>query len=524
MSSASKSAARNSPAPAAATSVTLSALVAVPGLHLTVLAGEQRLDRAVRWVHTSELDDPVPFLEGGELLLTTGLKLGRSKEKQRQYVQHLADAGVAGLGFGVGLSYSEVPAALVEAAAERELPLLRVPQPTPFIAISKAVTAALAAEQYLAVTTSFEAQEELTRAALGKDGTAALIGRLAARLGGWAALYDAAGAVVVAAPDWAARRAGRLRAEVERLRANPAPTSAALQGEGEPGGDFVVLQSLGADRRARGFLAVGTEDRLTPGERYVLNAAVALLTLTLERSRDLRRAEERMRTALLRLVLAGETGTAREVAGALLGGLPEGEVRVLIAEGEGLTEFGDLAEQSATRAGEPLLLAPEGRRLVLLVADGGAVHSACVAGAEGLDTVSVGISAPATAESAGAAYAQAERALAVALRSGRRSVDHDEVGTGSLLPLLGGEAVLAFSDGLLRPLLEHDLTARGDLVASLQAWLSRHGQWDAAAADLGVHRHTLRYRMRRVEELLGRSLDDADVRMELWLALRARRG
>ena len=519
------------------TTVTLSALVAIPGLHLTVLAGEQQLGRPVRWVHTSELDDPAPYLEGGELLLTTGLKLGRGKDKLRRYVHRLADAGVVGLGFGVGLSYGEVPAALVEAAAERELPLLQVPQPTPFIAISKAVTAALAAEQYQAVTTSFEAQEELTRAALGKDGTAALIGRLAARLGGWAALYDASGSVVVAAPDWAARRAGRLRPEVDRLRSRPAPTSAALQGGGPddggaggadgPGtGDFVVLQSLGADRRARGFLAVGTEDRLTPGERYVLNAAVALLTLTLERSRDLRRAEERMRTALLRLVLAGETAVAREVAGALLGGLPEGPVRVLVAEGEGegegLSALGDLAEQSAVRAGEPLLLASEGDRLVLLVTDGGAVHRECVAVVRQWEAVSLGISGPAGPESAGAAYAQAERALAVALRSGRRSVDHDEVGTGSLLPLLANEAVLAFSDGLLRPLREHDLTARGDLEASLYAWLSHHGQWDAAAADLGVHRHTLRYRMRRVEELLGRSLDDADVRMELWLALRAR--
>lgn len=74
---------------------------------------------------------------------------------------------------------------------------------------------------------------------------------------------------------------------------------------------------------------------------------------------------------------------------------------------------------------------------------------------------------------------------------------------------------------MLRALYEHDATGRGDLVASLRAWLSRHGQWDAAAADLGVHRHTLRYRMRRVEEILGRSLDDPDVRMELWLALKA---
>ncbi len=98
--------------------------------------------------------------------------------------------------------------------------------------------------------------------------------------------------------------------------------------------------------------------------------------------------------------------------------------------------------------------------------------------------------------------------------------EHDEVGAGSVLPLLADDAVRAFADGLLRPLREHDATARGDLVASLRAWLSRHGQWDAAAADLGVHRHTLRYRMRRVEEILGRSLDDPDVRMELWLALK----
>jgi purine catabolism regulator len=507
-----------------ATSVTLASLVAVPGLGLVVRAGESALERPVRWVHTSELDDPVPFLEGGELLLTTGLKLGKSKEKLRQYVHRLADAGVAGLGIGVGLTYDEVPAALVEAATERGLPLLEVPQPTPFIAISKAVTAALAAEQYRAVATSFEAQEELTRAALGKDGTAAVVARLAARLGGWAALYDASGTVVVAAPDWAARRAERLRTEVDRLRSRPAPASASLQGDAQDNQstqDYVVLQSLGADRRARGFLAVGTEDRLTSGERYVVNAAVALLTLTLERSRDLRRAEDRMRTALLRLVLAGETVIAKEVAGALLGGLPQGPVRVLIAEGDGLAELGDRAEQAAARAGESLLLAPEGERLVLIAADGGKVHQECTELAADLETVAVGVSAPTTLEAAGAAAAEAERALAVALRSGRRSVDHEEVGAGSLLPLLGDEAIQAFAEGLLRPLREHDRTSRGDLEASLRAWLSRHGQWDAAAADLGVHRHTLRYRMRRVEELLGRSLDDTDVRMELWIALRA---
>ncbi|WP_344315646.1 helix-turn-helix domain-containing protein, partial [Streptomyces rhizosphaericus] len=143
------------------------------------------------------------------------------------------------------------------------------------------------------------------------------------------------------------------------------------------------------------------------------------------------------------------------------------------------------------------------------------------AAARGGDELVIGLSAPAGPIAAAAAYRQAEQALSVARRRGRMLVEHEQVAAGSVLPLLADDAVRAFADGMLRALHEHDATGRGDLVASVRAWLSRHGQWDAAAADLGVHRHTLRYRMRRVEEILGRSLDDPDVRMELWLALKA---
>jgi PucR family transcriptional regulator, purine catabolism regulatory protein len=89
----------------------------------------------------------------------------------------------------------------------------------------------------------------------------------------------------------------------------------------------------------------------------------------------------------------------------------------------------------------------------------------------------------------------------------------------SLMSLLDPDVTAAFSSALLAPLREHG--SRADLLASLRAYLECNGHWDAAAQRLGVHRHTLRYRMRRVEEILGRSLDDPDVRMELWLALKA---
>ncbi|MFE4861897.1 PucR family transcriptional regulator [Streptomyces sp. NPDC056670] len=507
---------------------TLASLVQHSALKLTVRAGEEHLDRPVRWAHVSELADPVPYMEGGELLLITAMTLdAEDPQAMRRYVRRLSRAGVVGLGFAIGVNYDTVPDALLDAAREEGLPLLEVPRRTPFLAISKAVSAAISADQYRAVTAGFEAQRELTKAALS-DGPAVLIAKLAAHVDGWAALYDTSGAVVAAAPDWAARRAARLTADVARLRERAAPASAVVGGADEASGDRVELQSLGTGRRVRGALAVGTGAPLGTAERYAVHSAVALLTLTTERSRSLQAAEQRLGAAILRMLLSGQQDHARAVAGDLYGGLLDAPFRLVIAEpaGEGdpagLGALAETMESAAARCGEAVLVVPEAARLVVLAADGGEAVAACLAheAAEGEELV-VGLSAPAGPIAAASAYKQAEQSLSVARRRGKPLVEHEELVAGSVLPLLADDAVRAFADGMLRALYEHDATGRGDLVASLRAWLSRHGQWDAAAADLGVHRHTLRYRMRRVEEILGRSLDDPDVRMELWLALKA---
>ncbi|CAM5687892.1 PucR family transcriptional regulator OS=Streptomyces alboniger OX=132473 GN=CP975_26205 PE=4 SV=1 [Streptomyces alboniger] len=561
---------------------TLASLVHHSALKLTVRAGEDRLDTPVRWAHASELADPVPYMEGGELLLITALKLdAEDPAAMRRYVKRLAGAGVVGLGFAVGVHYPGIPDALLDAATEAGLPLIEVPRRTPFLAISKAVSAAIAAEQYRAVTAGFAAQRELTRQALS-DGPEGLLLALAGQVDGWAALYDASGAVVATAPEWANRRAAKLTADVERLRERPAPASSVVGGAE----DRVELHSLGTGRRPRAALAVGTASTLGTAERYAVHSAIALLTLTTERSRSLQAAEQRIGAAVLRMLLAGEPDHARTVAGDLYGGLLDAPFRLVVAEvasasaarvragagpeagaaprgeegteetgeatasaaslavladasagGDPLAALVDVVEAAAARSGEALLVVPYGERIVLLTVDGGAGARACAEYAAALEAgrgtgreatasgdeaeLVMGLSAPAGPIAAATAYKQAEQALSVARRRGRALVEHEELAAGSVLPLLADDAVRAFADGLLRALHDHDATGRGDLVASLRAWLSRHGQWDAAAADLGVHRHTLRYRMRRVEEILGRSLDDPDVRMELWLSLKA---
>jgi PucR family transcriptional regulator, purine catabolism regulatory protein len=64
-----------------------------------------------------------------------------------------------------------------------------------------------------------------------------------------------------------------------------------------------------------------------------------------------------------------------------------------------------------------------------------------------------------------------------------------------------------------------DRAGAGELVHSVRVWLTHHGQWEPAAAQLGVHRHTLRRRVQRAAALLGRDLDEAGARAEVWVAL-----
>src|SRR5918992_4269839 len=102
--------------------LTVGDIAALPGLELEVVAGSTALEHEVSWLHVSELEDPTEWLEGGELLLTTGLGVGREATSQRAYVRRLAEHGLAGLGFGLGFDFDEVPPALVAEADRLGLP------------------------------------------------------------------------------------------------------------------------------------------------------------------------------------------------------------------------------------------------------------------------------------------------------------------------------------------------------------------------------------------------------------------
>src|SRR5207247_312367 len=76
-----------------AVALTVGDLLKSSNLPLALVAGGEGLDNGIRWVHVSELQDPTPFLKGGELLLTVGIGVGKTPAQQRAYLKRLQQAG-----------------------------------------------------------------------------------------------------------------------------------------------------------------------------------------------------------------------------------------------------------------------------------------------------------------------------------------------------------------------------------------------------------------------------------------------
>ena len=488
---------------------TVRTVLDIPALDLVLRAGREAIDAPIRWVAVSELEDPTPYLDGGELLLTTGLRLGDGE--WQPFVKRLARAGASGLGLGVGLTHERTPATLVAAADSVGLPLIEVPEPTPFIAVSRSVSDLLAAAEYEAVTRTVENQRDLTRAALAPEGAAAVVARLSGVLKADLVLLDASGRLLHAAPRDAADWIESLEPEIEAMRRRGPRSSAAIEVDGR----HVVIQPLAPAGRIRGFLAVGRDEVFGTADLALINVGVALVSLAMERSIGTDTARRQLRSALLVLLADGIAPERLPVAGVGWDELLSGPVRVLVADGPDaeLVALIEQVEDSDPSEGWRGAALHDDRVIVLQPAAAPVAPPSL----PGASKVAWGISDVVPVAALGDGLRQATRALAAAGAGGVRSFG--DLARDGLVGLVDEEAGRGFADALLGPLESRE---RGDLVASVRAWLAHHGQWDAAATTLGVHRHTLRYRMKRVEELLDRSLDDPDLRAELWVALAVR--
>ncbi|MFE9643636.1 PucR family transcriptional regulator ligand-binding domain-containing protein [Streptomyces sp. NPDC006365] len=480
--------------------VPLAALLAREDLALRQIAGPTDPDIVIHWAHTSEMADPYPYLLGGELLLTAGVHIPEAAGSGTyfdDYVSRIVAAGGAALGFGVAPVHDTVPRALVAACEAYELPLVEVPPQTTFSAVARAVWQLMAQARHAELRRVTEAQQSLAAAASRQDPVPSVLRQLARRVGGRAVLYGTDRAeVAVAGRELGPGVSGALveLAAIVRPVEGPGatPTPAPSSATDTVDGTHLAAYALGTEQR---FVLAVAAPRREPGDHTIASVAAVLLSLlTGEHQSGTGAARS---SALVRLLL----GAAPEDVAPLLGGkrwvvvhaCPDGPAPDAVA---------------ASALGAALGSA-------LVDVDGDVVRVLVPADREPAPQPgwTCGASSAVRPREWVTGDAQAARALARARATRTPLVRHSErPGLAALIPPAEAEA---HARTLLAP-----ITTNMALPETLRTWLSLHGSWDRTAVALSVHRNTVRQRVARCAALLGMDLDDPDVRMELWFALR----
>jgi hypothetical protein len=545
-------------------------LLDVPDLGLRLLTDVAGMDRAIVRVYTTDLPDPSRYLTQGDLVLT-GLIWCRTPGDADRFVSALARAGVAALGAGEALG--KVPDEVLQACGRHGMPLLAVPAETSFAAVTEEVGRRLSGDRATEMTRVLGRRRLLLSAVADGAGLDAMFRLMSRELGAECWLLTGLGRVIGGTGPSLPRPLA-LRLACEYLRADRMPaTEVSVVGEGA--GTYSLFGVGGEPRITGWFLACAGSEQDWPHE---LRESVAELAtdVALERARlnAARTGDGKLAEAIVTLLASGggDGAAPAEIASLMrAAGLPpDGRylVAAVTAEADRVTGPNaerwrcDLAGELVWPAAEDALVAPLGDEIVLLVPAPGdrapegppdqphdeapgegapAAHrlAAAIRAAQPVVEsdrsrirLAVGVSGLAESVTAlsGALHEAGSARRLAALRltglggtSAISVVTSDEVASHELLLATVPASVLrSFRERLLGPLLAYDDQHRAELLPTLREFLACSGSWNACALRMYVHVNTVRYRIRRIEELTGRDLSRLDDQVDFFLALRIR--
>lgn len=371
------------------------------------------------------------------------------------------------------------------------------------------------------LSAALDAQRALITAAGSSGGSRAVLDALAGALECWCLLIDERGVARHASPPEARGHAQRLRMDLDRLDLESRLRAASL----DLGAEQVALLPIGPGDRVHGYLAAGREVPLGSVDQTVLASAAGLLSLDLAQEDAIAEARRSARRTVLRLATGEHAELAGSVAGTLGVALPAAPVRVAVLgtdRPETVPLLRAAENHQALNQASALIAAHDQHTVVVVLPSAEGDHQV-------LEEVLHQVGEARGAITDDVSYAELPDSLRLARSvffgsadSSTRLVPAKDLSTAGLLAQLNTPGARGWAQALLEPLDRHASRSKLDLVSTLRVFLANNGHVDGSASALGIHRHTLRYRLRRIVELLGNDLDDPTVRSELWLALRLR--
>ncbi|MCI0685934.1 MAG: PucR family transcriptional regulator ligand-binding domain-containing protein [Sporichthyaceae bacterium] len=502
----------------------------------SLLAGKEGLGRLVQRLNVMEVPDILPWVKPHELLLTTGYPLRNNPEQLVALLAELDARGLAAVAVKLGRYLDELPPAMLTAADELGIPLIQLPDHVSFDDVINQVLTDILNRQAALLARTEQVHHALVQIVLDGGGLQEVTDELVRLLGGPVCVTDPGGRVLAASGQVPANLAALLHGRAGLRRYGDVETAVVR----------IVAGSLDHGR----IVAVPGDRELTSQDVQILERAATVAALVITKQLAVAAVEGRYQGDFLRDILSGRGGPGESVLAhaVSLGWDIDRSLAVLVVEldelsapGTGSARAGELrraqerlagAWGAALRARDPRTAVVGYSLEVVALVDGSAdpVEAARQLAA----TVTADLTASKHSFSVGVsrvvgnvaalpgAYEQSRQALRVGRRMHGRQVvaGFDELGVYRLLSLVpDGDELHSFVRETLGPLADGDDAESRDLRRTLQVLLDTNLNVAETARVLHYHYNTLRYRIGKLERMLGPFTADPHLRLNLALAL-----
>ncbi|MED2974169.1 PucR family transcriptional regulator ligand-binding domain-containing protein [Fictibacillus sp. B-59209] len=494
--------------------ITVRQLVNNPHLKTKVLAGSNGLEREITWAHVCELQDPTPWLNGGELIMTTGLAIPRIAQKQEEYLQCLIGAGVSGIAIAEGMYAPESTNRLLSEADRNAFPVLLTAYEIPWLAITRTVADANTHEEHARVVQTLRIYE-IARQAIQDHSPTQILNMLGEIIN---CTLHVVHPINKKPLFYHSKLPNNIKEIFEKISPGDKLHSPAVH-RIERSGITIIQVSVPASRPAT-LLAI-SNSTIIP-HNLILAHIATIVGMIIEKNTAMHERQRRLGAEIMSGLIDGRLTT--DAAYLLLAEHELGEEPrciVACAAGDQPFEHTWLHLQLYAR-GIPHLLTRRGNLLLVMLSASSNVLSSLQA--ELPANVRLGISntlgrPTRTPE----AYQEALWALREAETHEKTIVYYSEESPVSpFMPRSRSEAQEQVKQ-VIRDLLAYDIKHNSEFTMTLYVYLCENRSWQSAAKKLHIHKQTLVYRINRIEQMTGRRLNVTNDVAELWFSLQAAR-
>ncbi len=486
-------------------SITVRDIVQEPTLGTRLVAGSDGAGRSITWAATCEMDNPWEWLDAGDLLLVNGHRIPVAPDAQAAFVSALASAGMSALGVAEHAFAPTLSNEMLQKADELTFPILRIDYEIAFVSISKYVGSGNRSHDQRNLRLVSRIYDRARYSSAGSREFVDTLTSIGELVSSRISVTTPLGHSLLGTPEISAGLQAELHDEAARRSGHRLPAAIRLR-NARPG---TLALPLPAGRPA--LLVV--EPLTTPSDVVVLTHIGMLVALELERDTTRHALTSTIATdVLFRLIhRMVDTSVAAQTI-QMLGIETDGE-QVLAALQSTANDV-DLIQSLVDHRVPHLFCQDSNRCLIMLSNDEASVS---VLESETRER-NIGLSAPFVGlRRVPDATAEALFALATTDRPGVTA--YGKAGKG-LQPRSLAEAQRVV-DEVLGPLLAHESGAHREWLSTLRSFLQCGRSWKRCSEEMHLHKQTLVYRIRRIEAILGRSLDDMDDLAEIWIALKA---